>query len=140
MAIVSTARLEADVRLLEALQRLLTIDEPALRSALDQAATLINEVLGSDKVDVLLYDEGSDSLVSEGTSDTPMGRRQHALGLDRQALSNDGPAARVFQTGEAYRTGHADLDPDQLVGVIQALGIRSSMKVPLAGSGRSDTA
>ena len=64
-----------------------------------------------------------------------MGRRQHELGLDRQALSNDGPAARVFQTGETYRTGHADLDPDQLVGFIQALGVRSSMKVPVEVDG-----
>lgn len=135
MATVPTARLQVDGRLLETLQCFLAIDEPTLRHALDHAATLINSVLGSDKVDVMLYDAGTDSLVTEGTSDTPMGRRQHELGLDRQALSNDGPAARVFRTGETYRTDHADLDPEQLLGVVHALGVRSSMKVPVEVDG-----
>jgi DNA-binding CsgD family transcriptional regulator len=66
-----------------------------------------------------------------GTSHTPMGRRQHQLGLNRQPLSNDGPATKVFGSGESYLTGRADQDPNQLPGVVQALGIRSEMDVSL---------
>src|SRR5215218_4427578 len=99
-----------DDRLLDTLQRLLMIREPELRPALDQASTLVNEVLRADKVDVFLYEAASDTLVAMGTSRTPMGCRQHELGLNRQPLSNGGPAARVFRTGEPYLTGRADQD------------------------------
>jgi DNA-binding CsgD family transcriptional regulator len=50
-------------------------------------------------------------------------------------LANGGPAARVFQTGEPYLTGHADQDPAQLRGVVQGLGVRSAMEVPLEVNG-----
>jgi two-component system, OmpR family, sensor kinase len=120
-----------DDRLLETLQRLLRIQEPDLRPALGQASTLVNEVLGAEKVDVFLYEATTDSLVAMGTSDTPMGRRQHQLGLNRQPIANDGPAVRVFQTGESYLTGSADRDPTSPLGVVRALGIRSEMDVPL---------
>ena len=68
-----------DTRLLETLQRLLGIRSPEVRPALDEASTLINEVLGSEKVDVFLYEAESGTLVAMGTSDTPMGSRQHEL-------------------------------------------------------------
>src|SRR3712207_6872555 len=58
------------------------------RPALTEAASLVSEVLGADKVDVFLYQADIDSLVAIGTSDTPMGRRQHELGLDRLQLAN----------------------------------------------------
>ena len=100
-----------DDRLLETLQRLLRIREVALRPALSQACTLVGDVLRADKTDVFLFEAESDSLVAMGTSDTPMGRRQHQLGLNRQPISNNGPSVRVFQTGEPYLTGSADRDP-----------------------------
>src|SRR3954447_22750906 len=131
MATDSTAHVGGDDRLLETLQRLLVIPSPELRPTLDQASTLISEVLGADKVDVFLYEADTDTLVAMGTSDTPMGRRQHELGLNRQPLSNDGPAARVFRTGESRVTGAADRDPDELRGVVEALGVRSEIDVPL---------
>src|SRR5215210_679061 len=136
MATDSTAHPRGDDRLLQTLQRLLVIPSPELRPTLDQASTLVSEVLGADKVDVFLYEEASDSLVAMGTSDTPMGRRQHALGLNRQPLSNDGPAATVFRTGESRVTGAADRDPDELRGVVEALGVRSEIDVPLDVDGR----
>ena len=118
-------------RLLDTLRRLLAIASPELRPALDQASDLVAEALGADKVDVFLYEAASDSLVAVGTSRTPMGRKQHELGLDRFPLANAGPLARVYVTGEPYLTGHADLDPDQPRGVVEALGVRSQMDAPL---------
>ena len=126
-----------DDRLLTTLQRLLTIDAPELHAALNQASTLICEALGADKSDVFLYDAASTSLVALGTSDTPMGHRQHELGLDRMPLANGGPPVTVFQTGEPYLTGHADQDPDQPRGVIDGLGVRSQLDVPLTVNQRA---
>jgi two-component system OmpR family sensor kinase len=118
-------------RLLETLQRLLGVRSPQLRPALDEASTLVSSALRADKVDVFLYDAGRESLVAMGTSDTEVGHRQHAIGMDRQPIANDGPTVRVFQTGESYLTGRADRDPSQLRGMVEGLGVRSAMDVPL---------
>jgi two-component system, OmpR family, sensor kinase len=136
MATDPAAPLGGDDRLLETLQRLLGIQAPELRPALDQASNLVAEAVGADKVDVFLHDAESDSLVAMGTSDTPMGREQHQAGLNRQPIANNGPAVRVFQTGLPYLHGRADQDPDQPRGMIQRLGIRSEMDVPLDVAGQ----
>src|SRR5215204_1660103 len=94
-----------DDRLLVTLQRLLSIQSPELRPALADACNLVAEALAADKVDVFLYEPASDSLVAMGTSDTEMGREQHRAGLNRQPISNNGPAVGVFQTGEPYLNG-----------------------------------
>jgi DNA-binding CsgD family transcriptional regulator len=130
-----TDEVVGDDRLLETLQRLLAIQAPQLRPTLDQASSLVNEALRADKVDVFLYEAASDSLVAMGTSATPLGQRQHELGLHRQPLSNGGPAVRAFRTGESYRTGHADRGPDELRGVVEGLGVRSELDVPLQVNG-----
>ena len=70
-------------RLLPTLERLLAIDETDLHKALDQACHMVAEALGADKVDAALYDATTDSLVAAGTSHTPMGRKQHAIGMNR---------------------------------------------------------
>src|SRR5215204_2556737 len=106
-------------RLLETLQHLLAIQSPDLRPALDEASTLVNAALRADKVDVFLYEAERESLVAMGTSDTEVGHRQHAIGMDRQPIANDGPTVRVFQTGEPYLTGQADRDPCQLRGMVE---------------------
>src|SRR4051794_17638562 len=92
-------------RLLTTLQRLLGIQAAELRPALNEASTLVGEALGADRVDVFLYEAAPHSLVAMGTSDTPMGMRQHQLGLNRQPLALDGPAVRVYETGEPSRSG-----------------------------------
>jgi two-component system, OmpR family, sensor kinase len=125
-----------DGRLLQTLQRLLGIQAPELRPALDAASTLVNEALGADKVDVFLYEAASDSLVAMGTSDTEMGRQQRRAGLDRQPVANNGPAVQAFQTGTPYLRGRIDQDPDQPRGMIHRLGIRSEMDVPLEVAGQ----
>ena len=52
------------------------------------------EALDADKVDIFLYEADKDSLVALGTSDTPTGRQEHELGLDRFPRSNGGRSPR----------------------------------------------
>ncbi len=122
-------------QLLVTLEGLLAIQATDTKSALNQASQLINDTLRADKADVFLYESAVDTLVAMGTSDTPMGRKEIALGLDRLAVSNGGKAVAVFQTGVPYLSGHVDQDPDELRGVKDALGIRSAVVVPLAVNG-----
>jgi two-component system OmpR family sensor kinase len=122
-------------RRLRALQGLLGIGAAGFRAAVDEAATLLAEAFGADKVDVFLYRAERDMLAAAGSSDTPMGRRQAALGLDQLPLCNGGLCARVFRTGEPVRTGHADMDPEELRSVVAELGVRSEMLAPLPSGG-----
>jgi GAF domain-containing protein len=102
-----------------------------LRGALTEACNLIADVLGADKIDVFLHEAETATLVALGTSTTEVGRRQCSIGLDRQPLANGGTAVQVFRTGETYLTGHADQDPEQLRGMIEGLGVRSEIAVPV---------
>ena len=126
----------ADHRLLETLQRVLAIDELDLRGALSTACTQVAEALGADKVDLFLYEAEGEVLVALGTSDTETGRRQRQIGMDRQPLANGGSVVRVFRSGEAYHTGRADHDPEQLRGMVEGLGVRSEIAVPLEVHGQ----
>src|SRR5215211_6348061 len=96
-----------DDRLLETIQQLLILPGIELGPTLNQASTLVACACDADKVDVFMYEADKDSLVALGTSDTPMGHKQHALGLDRFPRANAGPLTGVFETGEIYLTGHA---------------------------------
>lgn len=125
---------EQDVLLLT-LERLLAIDATEVKGALDEASMLLIEALGADKVDAFLHDPATDTLVAVGTSNTPVGRRQRATGLDRLPLANGGRMVEVFQTGASYLTEHADRDPGIETGVTQALRIQSIIAVPLAVTG-----
>ncbi len=80
----SSARHE---QLLTTLEGLLAIEATEVRSALNQASDLVVQTLSADKVDIFLNDPSVDTLVALGTSDTPMGRRQVALGLNRESAA-----------------------------------------------------
>jgi len=114
-------------RFLSTLEQLLAIRSTDLDQALDEAADLLAETLAADKVDAFLYDSTSESLVAGGTSRTPMGRKQHAIGMNRLPLANGGPTVEVFRTGVSRLTGRADEDPAELRGITEGLGIRSMM-------------
>ncbi len=118
-------------RLLATLERLLEIEATEVRSALHEASDLVSEALDADKVDVFLYEDASDSLVAVGTSNTALGRRQHAIGMDRLPLANGGRTTEVYQSGQPYITRQADEDPGVLRGLVDGLGIRSMMLVAL---------
>jgi two-component system, OmpR family, sensor kinase len=122
-------------RLLTALERLLDVQPATLAGAMSQAATLIAEVLGADKVDAFLHEQETDTLVAVGASNTPMAHKQRTAGLDRQPIANGGRVVDVFQTGAAYLDGHVEQDVDELLGVKRTLGVRSQMNVPLVVAG-----
>src|SRR5881227_3160016 len=112
-------------RLLTTLEGLLELPATEVKATLNQATSLIAEVLAADKVDVFFHDPASETLVALGTSDTPMGRRQRAIGMDRLSLANRGRTVEVFLTGTSFLTDHADQDPGVLVGVKVGLGVKS---------------
>ena len=87
-------------RLLSTLERLLEIEATSVDDALDQATQLVAEALNADKVDVFLLDTAAQTLVARGTSDTPLGHKQHAIGLDRMPLANGGRIVQVYTSGE----------------------------------------
>jgi signal transduction histidine kinase len=121
--------------LLTLLERLLDIEGINLDDALRQAAQLTVEAFGTDKVDIFLFDARTNSLVARGASDTPLGRKQRAIGMDVQPVVNGGRAVDVFRTGDCYLTGHADQDLGELTGVTQGLGVHSETIVPLVVAG-----
>lgn len=118
-------------RYLSILERLLAIQATSIGPALDDASTLIAEAIEADKVDTFLHEPAHQTLVAVGTSMTPLGEKQRALGLDRLAIANRGRTVEVFETGRVYQSGHVDADAGELSGVRDGLGIRSSIIVPL---------
>ena len=118
-------------RLLRALQHLLGLDILDLERALDAAAQQIADVMGADKVDVFLHEAATDELVAVGTNESAMARKQKALGLDRVPAAGGGTAAHVFRTGQSRLSRHLDRDPIEIRGVVDDLGVRSQIGVPL---------
>src|SRR3954467_1159929 len=104
-------------RYLVTLQRLLEIPAADLQSALTHATNALAEALQADKVDAFLYDERRDSLVAVGTSTQPLSNLQKKLGLDVLPLSNGGRVVYVYKTGEVFRTGDLQQDPEELKGI-----------------------
>jgi signal transduction histidine kinase len=121
----------SDQSLLQLLQALLDVPALELRTALTAATTQVAKWLDCEKVDAFLLDEARTSLVAVGTSRTPLGERQKALGLDFLPLANNGRIVETFRTGISRATGRADLDENELVGIVRDLGVRSAMSAPL---------
>lgn len=117
------------------LQRLLGIEALTLKDAMNEASDLLAEAMGADKIDVFLHEVETETLVALGTSNTPMGRQEVRVGLDRVPIANGGRQVAVFTTGQEYYTGHADQDPEMDRGVVHTLGVRSLYAVPLHVNG-----
>jgi len=100
------------------MERILAIDAAQLSSAMQEAAELIAEAFEADKVDAMLLEGETNTLVALGTSDTPLGPRHRALGLHRVPIANGGRAAHAFETGISHRSGRADEDPEELPGLM----------------------
>jgi len=86
-------------------------------------------------VDAFLHEPETDTLVAVGASRTPMGKKQRAIGLDRQPLANGGRAVEVFVTGRPDLNGRVHQDDQELIGIKGGLGVRSQMGVPLDVAG-----
>ncbi|MFL5625281.1 MAG: ATP-binding protein [Ktedonobacteraceae bacterium] len=116
-------------RLLTTLERLLELPAINVNDTIQQAVQLITEVLNAEKVDAFFHDTLNDTLIARGTSDTPMGRHQKAIGMDRMPLANGGRLVEVFLTGNSLLEGHVDQDLDELAGIRIGLGIVSQIAV-----------
>jgi two-component system, OmpR family, sensor kinase len=114
-------------RLLTTLESLLELPATDVNSILNQAALLVSRVLAAENAAAFLYDDATNALVALGTSDTPMGRQEHASGMDRLLLVDGGRLVEVFQTGVPYLTGHADQDSEELVGMKIGQGVKSEI-------------
>jgi two-component system OmpR family sensor kinase len=123
-------------RYLATLQRLLELPAGDLQTALTHATNALAEALQADKVDAFLYDERRDSLVAVGTSTQPLSNLQKKLGLDVLPLSNGGRVVYVYKTGEVFRTGDLQQDPEELKGIKEGLKIHSKLGVPLRVDGQ----
>lgn len=114
-------------RQLAALEGLLELSATDLTMTLKQATSLIAEVLSADKVDIFFHDPTNETLVALGTSDTPMGRKQHKIGLNILPLANGGRTVEVFLSGESFISHHAEQDAEELVGLKVGLGVKSTI-------------
>jgi PAS domain S-box-containing protein len=118
-------------RLLTTLERLLALTATDMGETIYKTAQLVTQALGVEKVDLFLYDAQSQNLIAQGTSATPMGNKQKAIGLDCIPLTNGGRIAQVYLTGQSYWTGQAHHDPYELTGLTEELDIKSEIAVPL---------
>jgi|GEM_PF-829595 len=91
----------------------------------------IGEVMGVQKVEVLLYNQETDELVSLGASDTSIGRAQHELGLDHVPLGKAGALADVFLTGQPFLSNDLETLPHFPAALKEKLGLKSALVVPL---------
>src|SRR5579859_7226633 len=114
-------------RQLAALEGLLELSATDLTMTLKQATSLIAEVLSADKVDIFFHDPTNETLVALGTSDTPMGRKQHKIGLNILPLANGGRTVEAFLSGESFISHHAEQDAEELVGLKVGLGVKSTI-------------
>ncbi len=114
-------------QLLTTLEGLLELSATDVKMTLQRATNLIAEVLCADKVDIFFHDIESETLVALGTSATPLGRKQRAIGMDRLPLANRGRTIEVFLTGTSYLSHHVDQDPEELVGVKVGLDVKSQI-------------
>jgi DNA-binding NarL/FixJ family response regulator len=118
-------------RLLRALQQLLALEVSDVERALDAAAQQIADAMRADKVDVFLHDAATQMLVAVGTNDSPMARKQKALGLDRLPIAGGGTSGHVFTTGRSRLSRHLDRDATEVRGIVDDLGVRSQIGVPI---------
>ncbi|WNG39864.1 GAF domain-containing protein [Archangium minus] len=116
-------------RMLRALEELMEIAPTDVQSALNQVAQCVIELMRADKVDVFLFEPSTTTLVAVGTSNSPMGRKQRSLGLDRLPIANGGRTVEVFQTGRTWHHPRQNEDPGELLGIINGLGVRSHIGV-----------
>lgn len=103
-----------------------------LQEVAEAMETRIGEVMGVQKVEVLLYHEESDELVSLAISgDTALGRAQQELGLDHLPLGKAGVLADVFRTGQPFLSNNLESEPRFPSALKEKLGIKSALLVPL---------
>lgn len=91
----------------------------------------IGEVMGVQKVEVLLYHEETDELVSLTPRETALGRVQQELGLDHLPLGKAGVLADVFRTGQPFLSNDLERVPQFPAALREKLGVKAALVVPL---------
>jgi signal transduction histidine kinase len=91
----------------------------------------IGEVMGVQKVEILLYNEETDELVALGTNDAGLGRAQQELGLDHLPLGKAGMLADVFRTGQPFLSNDLEQEPGFPAALKEKLGLKAALVVPL---------
>ncbi|WP_040445685.1 hypothetical protein [Ktedonobacter racemifer] len=81
-------------KLLTTLQSLLQLPATDVAETFQQTAQLVTQALDAEKVDVFLYDPSTESLIAYGTSVTPLGKKEKAIGLDCLPLASGGAGGR----------------------------------------------
>ena len=118
------------------LESLLRLPAGDLKATLSHVADLLASATGADKVDAFLYDPQRDSLVAIGVSTQPLSALERKHGLDVLPLANGGCTVQVLRTGKSFHTGHLEDEVQELKGVKEALGVRSTIGVALEVGGR----
>lgn len=124
MSVETTERQE---QLLTMLEHLLELPVHAIDAALHQVVQQSTEVLTVDKMDIFFLDSSNETLVARYISDTPLGKRQQAIGMDRLPLANGGRTVEVFLTGVPCFNNHVSEDAEELMGVKVGLGVQSQI-------------
>ena len=123
-------------RLLDVLEQLLELPAGDLKATLAHICDVIARASGADKIDAFLYDPERDSLFAVGTSTQPLSALQRKHGLDVLPLANGGCTVQVFKTGKTFFTGRLGDEEQELRGVKEALGVRSTVGVALEVGGK----
>jgi DNA-binding CsgD family transcriptional regulator len=110
------------------------VDSTSAHGAMQHATNVLASAFAADKVDAFVYVAQTDMLEALGTSDTPLGRLQAELGLDKVPVADGGRAAWVFREQRPFRHGHVEDDLEESVGVRRDLGVRSTIAVPIQAS------
>jgi DNA-binding CsgD family transcriptional regulator len=123
------------LKLFFALRRLLAAEPVAPAVAMQRGADALAEVLGADIASIFMADQRRQYLVALGTSATPMGQLQEALGLNRVSIAAGGRVAEVYRTGRSMLHGRVHEDPLELSVIRTELGMRSCVIAPLVIGG-----
>lgn len=107
------------------------IPDKVLKEVAEAMEERISEVMGVQKVEVLLYNQETDELISLGIKDTALGRAQQELGLDHVPLGRGGVLADVFRTGQPFLSNDLDTTPAFPAAFKEKLGVKSALVVPL---------
>lgn len=122
--------------LCEMFERFLQLPTGNVQQALSNAADLVANALGAEKVDVFVHDAQRSSLVAIGTSHQALSDLQRKAGLDVLPIANGGLVVKVFQTHQPLLTGSAKSAPEELLGIREVLKVESQIAVLLEIGGK----
>jgi signal transduction histidine kinase len=112
------------------------LPDKMLKEVAEAMEERIGEVMGVQKVEVLLHNEETDELVSLGIGDTALGRAQQELGLDHLPLGKAGVLADVFRSGQPFFSNNLASVPDFPAALKEKLSLKSALVVPLEVEGK----